>query len=56
MKKIILVVQLVKINKKIMTPSLSSFLFSLGAGFTVLLVIGIAIVIVSSNDRTARIN
>ena len=37
-----------------MTPSLSSFLFSLGAGFTVLLVIGIALTLVSTNDRTAR--
>lgn len=38
-----------------MTPSLSSFLFSLGAGFTVLLAIGIALVIVSTSDRTLRI-
>ena len=38
-----------------MTPSLSSFLFSLGAGFTVLAVIAIALTIVSTSDRTARI-
>ena len=38
-----------------MTPSLSSFLFSLLAGFTVLGAIGIALVIVSTTDQTARL-
>ena len=38
-----------------MTPSLSSFLFSLGAGFTVIAAIAIALVIVSTSDRTLRI-
>ena len=38
-----------------MTPSLSSFLFSLGAGFVVIAAIAIALTIVSTNDRTARI-
>jgi len=38
-----------------MTPSLSSFLFSLLAGFVVLSAIGIALAIVSTNDRTARL-
>ena len=38
-----------------MTPSLSSFLFSLGAGFVVLTAIGIALAIVSTSDKTARI-
>lgn len=37
-----------------MTPSLSSFVFSLVAGATVLLAIGIALGIVSSSDRILR--
>jgi hypothetical protein len=37
-----------------MTPSLSSFIFSLVAGATVLLAIGVAVGIVSSNDRIVR--
>jgi hypothetical protein len=37
-----------------MTPSLSSFIFSLVAGATVLIAIGAALGIVSSNDRIAR--
>jgi len=37
-----------------MTPSLSSFLFSLVAGAFVLLAIAFAVGIVSSNDRISR--
>jgi hypothetical protein len=37
-----------------MTPSLSSFILSLVAGATVLLAIGAAVGIVSSNDRIVR--
>ena len=37
-----------------MTPSLSSFIFSLVAGAIVLLAIGGALAIVSSNDRILR--
>jgi hypothetical protein len=37
-----------------MTPSLSSFIFSLVAGATVLLGIAAALLIVSANDRIAR--
>lgn len=37
-----------------MTPSLSSFIFSLFAGATVLILIGVALSIVSTNDRIIR--
>jgi hypothetical protein len=37
-----------------MTPSLSSFIFSLFSGFIVLSAICIALTIVSTNDRTLR--
>jgi hypothetical protein len=37
-----------------MTPSLSSFIFSLVAGATVLIAIAGAVALVSSNDRIAR--